>query len=333
MTYFKDILGQKQVKEHLQTAIKQKNISHAYLFAGEVGSGRRTMADAFARALLCESPTEDGDSCGRCKSCMQAGSKNHPDIHYLTHDKFNIRVDEIREQLNSDIQIKPYSSAYKVYIIPEAHRMNEQAQNALLKTLEEPPAYAVIILLCDNASSLLQTITSRCVTLQMKPVSKDEIAEYLMKKLQMEADRARLAAGFCQGNIGQAIRFASSEDFQQIRGQVLKLLKEIDDMPLPAITDEIRNFSKDRTNFYDYMDLMLLWYRDVLMYKATKDTNILLYHDEYSAIQKQASKRSYEDIEKIIQAFDKVKIRLDANVNFDLAIELLLLTIKDYNNR
>ncbi len=332
MAYFKDIIGQKQVKGHLQSAIQQKNISHAYLFVGDVGSGRRTMADSFAKALLCESPTEDGDSCGRCKSCMQADSKNHPDIHYLTHDKFNIRVDEIREQLNNDIQIKPYSSAYKVYIVPEAQRMNEQAQNALLKTLEEPPSYAVIILLCDNASALLQTITSRCVTLQIKPVSKEEIAEYLMKKMQMEADRAKLAAGFCQGNIGQAIRFASSEDFQQIRNKVLNLVKQIDDMPLPAITDEIHNFSKDRTNFYDYMDLMLLWYRDILMYKATKDANILLYHDEYSAIQKQASKRSYEDIEKIIQAFDKVKVRLDANVNFDLAIELLLLTIKDYNN-
>lgn len=329
MAYFKDMIGQIQIKEHLQTAIQQKNISHAYLFTGDVGSGRHTMADAFAKALLCESPQTDGDSCGRCKSCLQAESGNHPDIHYISHEKFNIRVDEIREQLNNDIQIKPYSSPYKVYIIPDAQRMNEQAQNALLKTLEEPPAYAVIILLCDNASSLLPTITSRCITLQMKPISKEEIADYLMKKKQMEADRAQIAAGFCQGNIGQAIRFASSEDFQEMKTQVLHLLKQIDTMTLPAITEVIHGFSRDKGNFYDYLDLMLLWYRDILMYKATKDTNILLYQEEYSAIKEQASKRSYEDIERIIQAIDKVKIRLDANVNFDLAIELMLLTIKD----
>lgn len=329
MAYFKDIIGQIQIREHLQTAIQQKNISHAYLFTGDVGSGKHTMSAAFVKALLCESPTADGDSCGRCKSCLQAESKNHPDIHYISHEKFNIRVDEIREQLNNDVQIKPYGSPYKVYIISDAQRMNEQAQNALLKTLEEPPSYAVIILLCDNASSLLPTITSRCITLQMKPVSKEEIAEYLMTKKQMESDRAQIAAGFCQGNIGQAIRFASSEDFQQMKTQVLNLLKRIDDMSLPAITEIIHDFSRDKGNFYDYLDLMLLWYRDILMYKATKDTNILLYHEEYSAIKDQASKRSYEDIEQIIQAIDKVKIRLDANVNFDLAIELLLLTIKD----
>lgn len=329
MANFKDIIGQAQVKTHLQTAIQQKNISHAYLFCGEVGSGRQTMAAAFARALLCESPTEDPDSCGHCKSCLQAKSANHPDIHYITHEKYNIRVDEIREQLNNDIQIKPYSSPYKIYIIPDAHRMNEQAQNALLKTLEEPPEYAVIILLSDNASALLPTIVSRCITLQMKPVSKEEIAGYLTEHLQMEPDRAEIAAGFCQGNIGQAIRFASSDDFQNMKENVLTLLKEIDDMSLPAITESIKTFSKDKGNFFDYLDLMLLWYRDILMYKATKDTNLLLYRDEYSAISSQASKRSYEDIERIIQAIDKVKVRLNANVNFDLAIELMLLTIKD----
>lgn len=329
MAYFKDIIGQVQIKEHLQTALQQKNISHAYLFTGDVGSGKHTMSAAFVKALLCESPTADGDSCGRCKSCLQAESKNHPDIHYISHDKFNIRVDEIREQVNNDVQIKPYSSPYKVYIISDAQRMNEQAQNALLKTLEEPPEYAVIILLCDNVSSLLPTITSRCITLQMKPVSKEEIAEYLTKKMQMEPDRAQIAAGFCQGNIGQAIRFASSEDFLQMKTQVLNLLKRIDEMSLPAITEIVHDFSRDKGNFYDYLDLMLLWYRDILMYKATKDNNILLFHEEYSSIKDQASKRSYEDIEHIIQAIDKVKIRLDANVNFDLAIELLLLTIKD----
>lgn len=328
MAYFKDIIGQVQIKNHLQTAVAQKNPSHAYIFAGDNGSGRRTLASAFAKALLCESPTEDSDACGRCKSCLQAASGNHPDIRYITHEKFNILVDDIREQINNDITIKPYSSEYKIYIIPDANRMNEQAQNALLKTLEEPPAYAVIILLSDNQTSLLQTINSRCVSIQMKPVSKEEISAYLQTNLQMESDIAQIAAGFCQGNIGQAIRFASSSDFQTMKAQVLNLLKSIDDMSIPEITDIIHSFSKEKNSFYDYLDLIMLWYRDVLMYKATKDTNILLYSDEFTAISEQASKRGYEQIEHIITAINKVKIRLEANVNFDLAIELMLLTIK-----
>ena len=331
MIRLKEIIGQEQIKNHLQNALEQQNISHAYLFCGDAGSGRHTMAKAFARALLCENPTKEFDACGHCKSCLQAASANHPDIHVITHEKFNIRVDEIREQLNSDIQIKPYSSPYKIYIIPDAQRMNEQAQNALLKTLEEPPAYAVIILLCDNESALLPTIISRCVTLQMKPVSQKEIASYLVEKLQMENDVAEIAAGFCQGNIGQALRFAQSEDFQIMKEQVLKLLKQIDEMPLSSVMEILHTFSKDKGNFYDYLDLMLLWYRDILMYKATKDTNLLLYRDEYTTISKQATTRSYEELERIIDALNKVKIRLDANVNFELAIELMLLVIKERN--
>lgn len=329
MIRFNNIIGQEPIKKHLQTALAQNNVSHAYLFCGDSGSGRHTLAKAFARALLCEQPTPDHDACGHCKSCLQAASANHPDIRVITHEKFNIRVDEIREQLNNDIQIKPYSSKYKVYIIPDAHRMNEQAQNALLKTLEEPPAYAVIILLSDNESALLPTIVSRCITLQMKPVSEKDIADYLVQKLQMEQDVAEIAAGFCQGNIGQAIRFAQSEDFQIMKNQVMQLLKQIDDLPLSSIMEIVHGFSKEKGNFYDYLDLMLLWYRDILMYKATKDTNLLLYRDEYSTITKQASKRSYEELERIIEAINKVKLRLDANVNFELAVELMLLVIKE----
>lgn len=329
MLNFKNILGQTQIREHLQTALDKNSISHAYLFCGDTGSGRQTMAAAFAKALLCENPGEHHDSCGQCKSCLQAESGNHPDIHYITHEKFSIGVDEIREQLNNDIQIKPYSSQYKVYIIPDANRMTEQAQNALLKTLEEPPAYAVIILISENESSLLSTILSRCITLHMKPLSKEEITEYLISELQMEPERAQIAAGFCQGNIGQAIRFANSEDFQVMKAQVLQLLKQIDTMSLPSIAEVIRSFAQDKKNIYDYLDLMLLWYRDVLMFKVTKDANLLLYRNEYHSISVQASKRSYEDIEQIIQAIDKAKVRLDANVNFDIAIELMLLTIKE----
>ena len=116
MIRFNDIIGQEPIKKHLQTALAQNNVSHAYLFCGDSGSGRHTLAKAFARALLCEQPTPDHDACGHCKSCLQAASANHPDIRVITHEKFNIRVDEIREQLNNDIQIKPYSSKYKVYI-------------------------------------------------------------------------------------------------------------------------------------------------------------------------------------------------------------------------
>jgi DNA polymerase-3 subunit delta' len=328
MANFKDIIGQKQVKKHFQTAIQTGKISHAYIINGETGSGRHMLADAFAKTLLCENRS-DNNACDICKSCLQAESHNHPDIRYITHEKASISVDDIREQLNNDITIKPYSSEYKIYIIDHANKMTEQAQNALLKTIEEPPAYAVILLLTDNINALLPTIQSRCITLNTKPLDKQDIAAYLTKHLSMEPEQAAIAAGFCQGNMGKAIRFANSEDFQEMKQDTLKLLKNIDRMDVADITQQIHIFSQKKGMIHDYLDLMLLWYRDVLMFKVTKDANLLLYQEEYHDISRQASTRTYEDIENILQAIDKAKIRLDANVNFDIVMELMVLTMKE----
>ena len=329
MANFKDIIGQESIKKHLQTAIKTGNLSHAYIINGEYGSGRQTIASALAKTIQCQSKTDDTDACGLCTSCKQAESHNHPDIKYITHDKTSISVNDIREQLNNDISIKPYSSEYKIYIIPDANKMTEQAQNALLKTIEEPPVYAIIILLTENCDSLLPTIRSRCVTLTMNPVEKDKICTYLENKFQLEPEQAQIAANYCQGNIGKAIRFASSSDFIEMKNQVLKLLKNLDSMDIASIIDTIKEFSTHKNDINDYLDLMLLWYRDVLMFKVTKDANLLLYSDEYSAISEQATKRDYENIENIIAAIDKAKVRLKANVNFDVTIELMVLAMKD----
>ena len=329
MANFKDIIGQESIKKHLQTAIKTGNLSHAYIINGEYGSGRQTIASALAKTIQCQSKTDDTDACGVCTSCKQAESHNHPDIKYITHDKTSISVNDIREQLNNDISIIPYSSEYKIYIIPDANKMTEQAQNALLKTIEEPPVYAIIILLTENCDSLLPTIRSRCVTLTMNPVEKDKICTYLENKFQLEPEQAQIAANYCQGNIGKAIRFASSSDFIEMKNQVLKLLKNLDSMDIASIIDTIKEFSTHKNDINDYLDLMLLWYLDVLMFKVTKDANLLLYSDEYSAISEQATKRDYENIENIIAAIDKAKVRLKANVNFDVTIELMILAMKD----
>ena len=329
MANFRQIIGQQQIKDQLQNAIKRNNISHAYIIYGETGSGKRTLSDAISQTLQCEDKIDGIDACENCKSCIQAKSYNHPDIKHLTHEKTSISVDDIRSQINNDILIKPYSSKYKVYIIPDANKMTEQAQNALLKTIEEPPEYAIIILIANNLAGLLPTIQSRCILLNLKPLNNSEIANYLITKLKLEPEQAQIAAGFCQGNMGKAIRFASSEDFQIMKNQVLSLIKTLDNMDTPSIINTIRNFSKDKNNINDYLDLMLLWYRDVLMFKVTKDTNLLLYQGEYKSISKQASMRGYEDIEKIIKAIDKAKIRLDANVNFEIVLELMVLALKE----
>lgn len=327
MPGFDQVVGHEQVIEHLKTAIKQNKVSHAYIINGEKGSGKKLIAGIFAQTLQCE---EKGvNPCGRCKACIQAVSGNHPDIIRVTHEKAGIGAGDIRLQVNSDISIKPYTGPYKIYLIDEADKMTEQAQNALLKTIEEPPAYGVVILLAANQDSLLPTIQSRCVQLNLKTVDSQLIKELLIKRHGIPEYAAALSADFSQGNVGRALRYASSDEFEQVKNEVLRLLKNIDEMPLYEVMEVIKRLSAYKLDINDYIDLMILWYRDVLMLKVTNNPNILLYKDEYMHISKQASVKEFEGIETIIKAMEKAKFRLRANVNFDTAIELMLLTIKE----
>ena len=328
MAGFGDIIGHEQIITHLRSAIALDMVSHAYILNGSEYSGKMMLAGAFAMALQCEGEGER--PCLECRSCRQAMDHNQPDIIYVSHEKPNtIGVDDIRTQINNDIVIKPYSSRYKVYIVDEAEKMNQQAQNALLKTIEEPPAYAVILLLTTNADSFLQTILSRCITLNLKAVKEDVIRDYLMKHYQIPDYQADVCAAFSQGNVGKAVQLASSEDFGELKASVLQLVKRLDDIDLYEFGGAIKQIGEYKLQINDYFDLITIWFRDVLYMKATNDVNGLIFKDEVYDIKRQAAKRSYQGIEIILKALDTAKLRLNANVNFDLTLELLLLTIKE----
>lgn len=328
MAGFRDIIGHEQVITHLQNAITMDKISHAYIINGPDKSGKKMLAEAFAMALQCENGGNEG--CMECHSCKQAINRNQPDIIYVSHEKPNtISVDDIRSQVNNDIGIKPYSSKYKIYIIDEAEKMNVQAQNALLKTIEEPPAYAVILLLTTNADMFLPTILSRCVTLNIKVVADDVMKRYLMKQYLIPDYHAEVCVAFAQGNVGKAILLASSGEFNELKAAVLQLMKRLDDIELYEMAAAIKQINEYKLSINDYFDLIMIWFRDILYFKATNDVNGLIFKDEVYEIKRQAEKSSYRGIETILEALEKAKLRLNANVNFDLVIELLLLTIKE----
>ena len=277
---------------------------------------------------LCEE--EGKEPCMHCHACKQVLSGNHPDLIYVTHEKpASMGVDDIREQINDTIMVRPYSSQYKIYIVDEAQKMTVQAQNALLKTIEEPPAYAVIMLLTTNPDAFLQTILSRCVQLKLKPLKDSVVKGYLEDKLQVKDVQAEIYSAFARGNLGKAIHLAQSEDFKMMYEEILRLLKEIKDMDISQLLDVIRKLKDDNTDIKECLDFMQMWYRDILMYKTTKDLNLLIFKDEFSAVKKAASLSSYEGLERILEAIDKARVRLDANVNMELVMELLLLTMKE----
>ena len=328
MGTFKDVVGHKDIINYIRNAVREDKVSHAYILNGERGAGKKMLANLFAATLLCEKGWPD--PCNECHSCRQAESGNHPDIIKVTHEKpTSLSVDDIREQVNNTIMIKPYQGPYKVYIIPQADMMTPQAQNALLKTIEEPPEYAVIMLLTENADTLLPTINSRCVMLKLRNIKDTLIKKYLMETMQVPDYKADMCTAFAQGNMGRAIMLANSEHFNEIRDEAVQLLKYINEMELSEIVQAVSRITAYKLEINDYLDIIMIWYRDVLLYKATKDMDKVVFKDQIKYIKERAKRSSYEGIELIIESLEKAKARLKANVNFDLVMELLFLTIKE----
>lgn len=330
MSSFKDVVGHKNIIKYIQSAVNADAVSHAYILNGERGSGKKMLANLFAMSLQCQNREENGDACGKCQSCRQALSGNQPDIIRVTHEKPNtISVDDIRDQVNNDILIKPYSSRYKIYIIPQADLMSVQAQNALLKTIEEPPEYAVIMLLTENAETLLPTIRSRCVMMKLRNIKDQLVKKYLMEQMEIPDYKADVCVAFAQGNVGRAIMLANSEYFSEIKEEAVHLLRNIGEMDVPELMEAVKKCMTYKLEINDYLDIIAIWYRDVLIYKATKSIDRVVFSDQLRYIKERASKSSYEGIENILDGLEKAKARIKANVNFELTMELLLLTIKE----
>ncbi|MBQ0058499.1 MAG: DNA polymerase III subunit delta' [Lachnospiraceae bacterium] len=328
---FADVIGHEEIVSRFQSALKEDKIVHAYILAGVKGSGKKLIADIFATALQCTG--EKGDACLECTSCKKAANQNHPDIIRLEHEKPNtITVDEIREQVIAQAVLKPYESKRKVFIIPDAEKMTPQAQNALLKTIEEPPAYAVFILLATQAEALLPTVVSRCVVMEMKPLRDEVIRDFLIREHHLPKYEAEVAAAFAQGNIGRAQEVALEGAFSDISERVVQLLRRIRVSSMSELLEFMQEAVAEKHNINDYLEILTLWFRDVLMYKATREIDRMVFKKEIRDIKQQAERSSYEGLEQILQDLERASLRLRSNVSVELTLELLLLSIRENLN-
>ncbi|MCT4597104.1 MAG: DNA polymerase III subunit delta' [Vallitalea sp.] len=327
MYTFNEIIGYEDIKKHLQNSIEISKISHAYIIDGQKGMGKKLLANTFAKTLQCEK--KEITPCDTCTSCLTFDSFNHPDIVYVKPSKKTIGVDDIRDQINRDINIKPYHYPYKIYIINEANTMTEQAQNALLKTIEEPPSYAVIILLSSNSNMFLPTILSRCVLLKLKPISSEKIMNYINQELNIPDYQAQLVTSFSQGIIGKAKELASSTDFFDMRENMISIVNVMlkdDEYELLNLSTK---FDEYKDNIEDFLDLFLVWFRDLLIVKKIDDETYLINRDKYKTLLKQARVLSYNKISVIISNIRDAKRLLRQNSNFRLVIEMMILQTKE----
>ena len=211
-----------KIPDGLMRSVKAGRIAHAFLLSGPHGTGKRTCANYLTQTILCASPQAP---CGQCPACKKVLAGLHPDVHVVGEEEKSISVDTIRA-LRDQLALRPFEADRHIALIPRADRMTAQAQNALLKTLEEPAGGNVFFLLTDQPGAMLPTIVSRCRRLRFSPVSVEACAEILAEK-GVEPGRARLAAACAQGSVGRALEIAGDEDYLPLREKALSSLKAL----------------------------------------------------------------------------------------------------------
>lgn len=325
MYTFEEIRGNTPLVEQLRRSAASGRSSHAYLFLGGAGAGKRLIANTFAKALQCEGEKRPCDS---CKSCHAFNHGNHPDVIYFQPLKNGktYTIEDVREQLLETVDLKPFQYEKKIYIIEKADTLNIQSQNALLKTLEEPPAHAVFLLLAERAEAFLPTILSRVVVMKIRPLSAETIADYLMQTGHL-AEESHILSAYAQGRIGQALELVEDEGFREMRQDILGKLEA-----LPSMSEgDAYLLAKDLEGYKNdlrFLDIMELWYRDLLTAKSLREEGYLIQRDKKDAIFR-AAKEPAALLAKKAAAVRTARMRLAQNANFRLTMEVMLMDLKE----
>lgn len=321
-----NIRGNEKIKAYFERAFKEKRLSHSYLFEGSTGIGKKTMAMAWANLLLCEN-SQANKPCGVCKSCELLKAGNHPDLIMIEKDAKTTKIDAIREKLVLEMETKPYRSAYKIVIVKDADSLTPEAQNAMLKTMEEPPSYGMIILMTQNAEFLLPTIRSRCVQLRFEPLKEQELYDCL-ESTYLPAIKKRIYVSFCDGKLGVLKQLLHDESFLERREKSVQYLLRLEKVDLMAMYELIKEITEEKENLAEILEFWELWYRDLAVLKTTGQDN-LYYLDYKEQLLDSASKLTYNKISTSLLALRDAKLQVYQNVYTTFIIENLLLNLKE----
>ena len=318
---FDTITGHKQQKNILLRALSSQHVAHAYLFAGPDGIGKRMMALAFARALLCE----NGTSCGKCSACIKVDHNNHPDIHLLDAEDTSIKIDQIRT-LQQELSLRPLEGSYKICLIDGAEHFTIGAANALLKTLEEPQPGTLIILLTNRPEKLLPTIRSRCQQLPFSRLPKQQLAAILMQKLDLNDTEATVLAALSEGSFKKALG-PNRELFLEKRGKLIQSLSALSSgstIPTFSFADELE---MEKEILLDILDIFQSFYRDLLLLKHDRPLDELVNLDVIETLHRQKKSITTASLLLKLKALESARFHLQRNVNRRLALEVMLMRI------
>ena len=322
---FADLIGHSTQIETLRRALLNGRLHHAYLFFGPSGVGKRTVATALAQAIHCSELA--GDYCGRCVNCANIIGGNHADVRFigLLPDKKEISIQQIRE-LERELRFRSFSGKRKIAIVDPVVLMNGTAQNALLKTLEEPPANSLIILIATHAGALLPTLRSRCLRLSFAPLPRAEVAAFLRAKRGAKAENAEFVAVMAMGSIGAALALdqeALTEKRKIWTGRLAEL-KSGDYQAVIAAAEALAGSRDDAAAFLSWAES---WYRDLLIYAVAGDADELVNLDMLDAIERRSAEYGAERALAAFAAAAGAAAGIQRNLNRRMVLEKFLFGV------
>ena len=323
MPFSSDIAGHATQLATLRHALEQDRLHHAYVFVGPEGVGKRRLALSLAKAIHCSEAAHD--FCGGCASCSKIESRNHPDVRLIEplSGKKEISIEQVRS-LEKELNYRAFAGGKKIGIIDPAELMNISAQNALLKTLEEPPSGSLLILISTSAGALLPTLLSRCLRLSFAPLSQGDVERHLLDYHQMSAERARALASVSLGSLGRALSPDIEDLAQKRQAWIDALTSPPDAAAWAALAEEL---AKDRAETLLFLDWLAGWYRDLLVYQATQTTGEICNRDLLEKFRVQAENINMSQALRLRACALAASARVRRNVNRRLALDNLLVKI------
>ena len=322
MHSFDKILGNEHIKRSLLSAIQSERISHAFIFSGAAGTGKKLIAYTFAKALACVGGSVP---CGECIPCRTFESGNNPDIIPVRPKGKSIGIDEVREQIIFKMRSKPYSGKYKIFVIEDTNKLTDAAQNALLKTMEEPEFYGIFLLTCENYNMFLPTIISRAIILNVNPLPADIVSEYLVKNNIVGKEESEIFASYSEGSIGRAVSLAEDEEFGAMRIHFLNLAERVENGDAADVIKAAEEMANYKEKIQDGLSILALRYRDALVYGATGKKDLLMDSSSVNHMRNFTGNKSLLQLTKRLEAVNKAKKERLQNANARLVLEVMLL--------